>query len=722
MSPLALPIQDAMVTATAVLCALIGVFATLRRGHWLQTLLFSAAFMVVAAYEAALLGVLRADTSAAARTWASSVLGISALASWLWLGLSVVLARPQPMQQLVRASAYLALALAGCVAMFFLAGTPYVVREMVGVGGNAVLVLGDLGKVYLIYLVVVLVAIVMNLEGTLRSAPASTQRRLRAVMVALVLGAVASLVVVAMGLLSDGIRVVWLSAAAAPKFLVGSVTALALARRRLSDMSVPVARPVIYFSSVSLTIAGVFLLVMAGLSKLLPALPPEWKRGAVLLLMVGFALALVVFALIPRASRGIRRFIDRNFYSNRFDYRREWERVSRTLVPSARPQDLYRQVESLASAVFETERIVIHLRDPVSGEYRCVFASTGLAPEPLEEPLRPDNPLIQRLAGVREPLVFRAIRADLDLIPAAAENRELVKAIGAELCAPLFAGDDRVGLLWLSEKRIDEDYSAEDVEFLGTMAPQLGAALRFAHLAGELAETRQFESMHRLSSYVLHDIKNQVSGLSLMLGNARRHISDPEFQRDAMRVVERTVGNLKELMTQMSAVSRPVRLRPVESPVHALFASAAQAAGMAEGTHAGITFRIECDSELCAMLDTEQMARVLTNLLVNAREALEGPGVITLEAVHSVKSTNGELLLQVHDDGRGMTDEFVRNSLFRPFSTTKSAGLGIGLAHSKSIVEAHGGTIVVRSAPGRGTTFEVRVPRVAAARVLGGEA
>ena len=138
---------------------------------------------------------------------------------------------------------------------------------------------GTMGKIYLMYLVIVMVAVLMNLERMLRTAPASAQRRLRPMFVAFLVGILSELLVVSAGLLYSGLRVTWLVASAAPMFVSGVVTALALARRRLSDVSVPMARPVIYYSSVSLTIAGIFMLTMAVLSKLLPILSPESRHA-----------------------------------------------------------------------------------------------------------------------------------------------------------------------------------------------------------------------------------------------------------------------------------------------------------------------------------------------------------------------------------------------------------------------------------------------------------
>jgi hypothetical protein len=554
-----------------------------------------------------------------------------------------------------------------------------------------------------------MVAVVMNLERMLRNAPATAQRRLRPMFVAFLIGILSELLVVSAALLYSGLRVSWLVLSAAPMFGSGVVTALALARRSLSDLSVPVARPVIYYSSVSLTLAGVFLLTMAVLSKILPVLTPEWKQ----VVSLGFYLLVggggLVLTLSPRANRAVKRFIDRNFYANRYDYRREWERVSNAIAPTGRPEDISRHIETLVCSVFDAERAAIYLRDEPEGPFRRVHGSPAM-PAAIDA----SNPLVQELARSRQPLVFGDVAGDLDLIPAAVENRAAIQALSAAVCAPLAVGDLLVGLLWLSEKRSDEEYSYEDVEFLGAMVRHLAGALWFARQAEQLAETRQLETLHRLSSYVLHDIKNHVSGLSLVVENARRHLSNPEFQRDAMAVVERTVSSLRELMGHVASVSRPPEARPELCRVPELLEEAAAASGLASaaGTGPGPRLTTHCDAAEPVKLDRRLIQRVLVNLLINAREAIVEGGEIELTArlEGGGGGGRGALVLAVRDDGRGMSDEFVRAGLFRPFNSTKPGGLGVGLAQCKAILEAQGGSISVETQAGRGTTFLVRLP------------
>lgn len=701
------PIQVSLVTACALLAAWIGILGTLRRGHWLTTLLFSASFLALAAFLAGVVGMLHADTAGSGRMWATYLAGVSALASWLWLSMSVVLARPDPWTQIRNAGAYLTLALVGCVAMFAASDTPFIVREVQGTGGDAVIVLGGMGKVYLMYLVVVMVAVLMNLERMLRTAPASAQRRLRAMFLAVLFGILSQLLVVSGGLLFGGLRAAWMAASAAPLFGAGVVTSFALARRRLSDMSVPVARPVIYYSSVSLTLAGAFLLTMAVLSKVLPVLTPEWKRAVsvVFYLLVGGGGLLL--AASPRTSRAVKRFIDRNFYANRYDYRREWERVTNAITPTASPEEIARQAEALLGSLFESQRIALYLRDE-RGDLERVHGPPAM-PASIPE----DNPMVRHMAATRVPVTLAEIADDIDLIPLAVENRDAARVLDAAVCSPLVVGDDLVGLLWLSAKRTDEDYSIEDLEFLAAVSRQIASALWFARQAEALARTRQLESLNRLSSFVLHDIKNQVSGLSLVVENARRHLANPEFQRDALAVVERTVASLRGLMGQVASVSRAPELRPEACAVKGLVESALAAAGLAPGGADGLVVTATVSAPGPARLDRAYVERVLVNLLTNAREALPGGhGEIALDA--RVETGNGadagDLVIEVRDSGRGMSEDFVRHGLFRPFSTTKPDGLGIGLAQVRSIVEAHGGAIEVASSPGEGSTFRVRFP------------
>jgi putative PEP-CTERM system histidine kinase len=699
-------LQQAAVSASAMLLVAIGLIAMLQRGQWLVTLLFSASFLSLGALQAGALGLLRASSPGSAHVWADYLGRVSALSSWLWLSLSVLLGRPEPRRQLREAGAPLALSLAVCLLLFILARSSLVLDSVSLDAGGAVILLGPLGKAYLGYLALVMLLVLLNMEGMLRAAPASAQRRIGGLFLSILVAVLAELLVVSAGVLRGRVQASWLAAAAPVLFVAGSSAALALARRRLRDMSVPVGRPVVYYSSVSITLAVAFLVVTFAVSRVLPAMSTGFRAWVVFGFLVFVAGGAIVLMVQPASGRAIRRFVDRNFYAYRYDYRAEWGRVSRALSPSAAPEEVCRQIETLASEIFDADHIAIHFREDPAGAFRLLYGPPG-SPTTLEA----THPVVRWFERERWPVLFSGPGLDPELAAGIEASKLLRTSLGAAVCTPLAVEEPVIALLWLSGKRGDEAWSEEDLEFLAAMSRQLASALWFSRQAERIAEARQLESLQRLSSFVLHDMKNHVSGLALVVDNARRHMGNPDFQRDAMAVVERTVRSLRELMLQVSGVSTPPA--PQLSPValRDLVSEALVESGLALDSTPGLHVEVTVPDSAEAVLDRRQLGRVLVNLLVNAREALTGDGTISVRAI-LVAGVEGsrEAVIEVSDSGRGMSEEFIRTKLFKPFSTTKKGGLGVGLAQCRGIVEAHGGTIDARSRMGEGTVFTVRVP------------
>lgn len=708
-------LQQAGVSASAMLLLAIGVIAVLQRGQWLITLLFSASFLALGALQAGVLGLLRADTVTSAHVWADYLARVSALASWLWLALSVLLGRPEPSRQLREAGAPLALSLIACLALFGLARSPLVLDSVVLGPEGPIVVLGPLGKAYLAYLAITMLLVLLNMEGMLRAAPASAQRRLGGLFLSILVAVLTELLVVSAGVLQGRVEVAWLATASPLLFVSGCTAALALARRRLRDMSVPVGRPVVYYSSVSITLAVAFLVLTFALSRVLPALSTEFRAYVVVAFLVFVAGGAILLMVQPATGRAIRRFVDRNFYAYRYDYRREWGRVSAALSPAAAPEDVCRQVETLMREIFDADHVAIHFREDPAGAFRLLYG-----PSDTPTTLEATHPLVRWFERERWPVLFSDRALDPEVAQAIESSKLLRTSVGAAVCAPLAVAEPVIALLWLSPKRGDEAWSEEDLEFLTAMSRQLASALWFSRQAERMAEARQLESLQRLSSFVLHDMKNHVSGLALVVDNARRHMGNPDFQRDAMAVVERSVRSLRELMAQVSGVSAAPQPQRAAVALRDLVSDALVESGLALGGTPGLQVEVVVPEGAEAVVDRTQIGRVLVNLLVNAREALGTGGRIGVRAI-TVSGASGqrEAVIEVSDDGRGMTEEFLRTKLFKPFSTTKKGGLGVGLAQCRSIVEAHGGTIDARSRPGEGTVFTVRLPAGPASVVEG---
>jgi signal transduction histidine kinase len=180
------------------------------------------------------------------------------------------------------------------------------------------------------------------------------------------------------------------------------------------------------------------------------------------------------------------------------------------------------------------------------------------------------------------------------------------------------------------------------------------------------------------------------------------HYQDPQFREDALRGISKTVAHINDVISRLTVLRHELAVQAVECDLNELVTDTLNAQGQATG--------MELVKELRPLpkvrLDPAQIQRVLTNLVLNAREALGSGGVIRVET----SQRNGWVVLSVSDNGSGMSAEFIQARLFRPFQTTKKKGIGIGMFHSKMIVEAHRGRIEVESEPAKGSAFRVLLP------------
>jgi signal transduction histidine kinase len=224
-------------------------------------------------------------------------------------------------------------------------------------------------------------------------------------------------------------------------------------------------------------------------------------------------------------------------------------------------------------------------------------------------------------------------------------------------------------------------------------------------------ESRQFESFVRLSAMLTHDLKNAIEGLSLTVGNMERHFDNPQFRTDALKGLTSATDKLKALVARLARPltslsgehKKPtnVDLVPIIQRVVAMTAEPMR------GKHKIVT---RLPPNLFALVDAARVEEVIENLVLNAFEAMtDVGGTLTIEAG---PAANGAPMFTVSDTGRGMSRTFIENRLFRPFSTTKKTGIGLGLYTCREVIQASAGAIDVESVEGVGTTFRVVLPSV----------
>jgi signal transduction histidine kinase len=205
-----------------------------------------------------------------------------------------------------------------------------------------------------------------------------------------------------------------------------------------------------------------------------------------------------------------------------------------------------------------------------------------------------------------------------------------------------------------------------------------------------------------MSAFFVHDLKNAAASLNLMLQNLPVHFDDPAFREDALRGIGNIARRIDEMIGRLTTLRQRPDFKPVETDLNQIVS---QALDNLDGMpHVELTRELQPLPRV--LVDREQIQSVVTNLLLNARDALGPGGRIRV----STEDLGDSIVLSVADNGCGMSAAFLKDSLFRPFQSTKKNGLGIGMFQSRMIVETHRGTIRVESETGKGSTFQVSLP------------
>jgi len=271
----------------------------------------------------------------------------------------------------------------------------------------------------------------------------------------------------------------------------------------------------------------------------------------------------------------------------------------------------------------------------------------------------------------------------------------------ASLLVPLLSSGRLVGVLTVGADRSGRGLDREAREFLRVLAVHAASEFHKAELLESLVRTREAEAFQTFSTFLLHDLKNFASTLSLIAKNAVRHNANPDFQLDAFRSIFDTAEKMKRLCNGLRTFSTNLaankKLDDVNEIVNALVREFEP--------NLATCLKLNLTPVPKIQIDRQEFSRVLQNLILNANEAYsQGPIEI------STRSEDSGIVICVKDTGKGIPKEFIERGLFQPFHTTKGDGLGIGLFQSKKIVEAHHGSIEVESSEEKGTIVRIVLP------------
>lgn len=470
---------------------------------------------------------------------------------------------------------------------------------------------------------------------------------------------------------------------------------LATVRNRDWTIDVSVSRNVV-FRSTALLLSGIYLLAVAGAGYYVRSFGGDWGKAVQTAFLFAALLLLALLFSSGTMRARLRVFISKNFFSYRYDYREEWLRFTDLLAtPSAELNIAERSIKALADLV-ESPGGALWLQAE-DGTYRP--AGRWNVPE-IDRDEHAGSSLVGFLVRTSWVVDLAEQRRIPDRYPDLTLPDWLGEIPGAWLLIPLPSTEALIGFVVLVGPRTSVEMNWEVRDLLKTAARQAASFLGHVRAAEALIEAKQFDTFNRMSAFVVHDLKNLVAQLSLMLRNAERHVANPEFQQDMLGTIQHVVDRMNRLLMQLRAGTTPVE--NAKSVDLATIVERVRAVHCNGGHNIGI----DVQAGLRAMGHDERLERVIGHLVQNAVDATPPDGHIGIRAY----AEQGDAVVEVADTGQGMTPEFVREHLFKPFHTTKPAGMGIGAYESHQYVAELGGRIVVESTPGVGTRIRVMLP------------
>jgi putative PEP-CTERM system histidine kinase len=450
------------------------------------------------------------------------------------------------------------------------------------------------------------------------------------------------------------------------------------------------------FHTASLLGAGIYLLLMAGAGYYLRLFGGEWGDVVQTVFMFAAAMLLVLLMFSGTLRARLRVFLSKHFFSYRYDYREEWLNFTRTLTEGQPGERLCeRTVEALARLV-ESPGGALWMREGEAGYQRASYWNWA----DLKGTEPADSSFILWLADKQWVVDLDEMKTRRDLYGDLDTPDWIQQAGDAWLVVPLMLHDELLGFVVLKHSLGKLSFNWEVSDLLKVASRQAAANLAQMRAANQLIVARQFESFNRTTTFVIHDLKNLIAQLSLLLANAEKHKDNPEFQADMLDTVENAVTRMNKVLAQLRRGSEPAQAQSV-----------ALADILADAVASKQAFKLRPAVELPpaglrVRAERERLTRAIGHLLQNALEATPANGQVSLRGFEE----GGQAVVEIIDSGLGMDDTFIRTRLFQPFDSTKGAGMGIGAYECRETIHALGGQLDVESLPGRGTRFRICLP------------
>ena len=562
--------------------------------------------------------------------------------------------------------------------------------------------IGTAGTVlYLVQLITALL-VLMNLERTFRAAIGTVRWRIKFMLLGLGVLFLVRLYTASQALLFRGIDPALQSLNSVAMIVACLLILRTLFRAGHFGRDVYPSHSVLQ-GSVTILLVGTYLLVVGIFAKIVVYLGGDASFAVKTLVVFVLLVVLAVLLQSDRVRLHLRRFISRHFQRPLYDYGTMWRKFTEGTASRVEQTDLCRALVGLISEMFQALSVSIWLVDDKKDSLNFA-ASTSLPGAVSRHPFPEQGEaleVIHHFQSHPDPVDIDLARGDWAAALRRWQPGEFPNG-GHRVCIPLIGRGEVLALIILGDRVGGALFTLQDFDMLKCVADHAAGCLLNVQLSQNLLQAKEHEAFQTMAAFFVHDLKNAASTLNLMLQNLPEHFDDPAFREDALRGVGKSVAHINHLISRLSQLRHELKISPRESDLNEVVAGVvtefAKETGFVIELNPGALPRV--------LLDREQFAKVVTNLILNGSEAMAGSGRLQL----ATSQAGGWAVLSATDQGCGMSAEFLAKSLFRPFQTTKRSGLGIGMFQSKMIVEAHGGRIAVESTPGQGTTFRVLLP------------
>ncbi len=471
---------------------------------------------------------------------------------------------------------------------------------------------------------------------------------------------------------------------------------------RLLNRKIFISRKVVY-SSVVPSILTVYLLGFGLVSLTMKTFDLELSYVLKWLFLVLGCFSIGFFAFSGKVRSRIQFFISTNFYVNKYEYRDEWLALSQELQGALTENDVVAALEQVLSDSLYTTKIFIWLGDPSKG-YKLISAPILSDMSNESNKIAPIDPLIYFILAYSHFHLH-----DTDPNPAwenvANTKKTLLHNLNLTLITPISVGEHLIGLIGLGPEYTGGEYGHDDFDLLTVLGSQTASALMAVRMAEGLAHAREQQAWERLSAFVLHDIKNASTMLSLLQENAPEHIHEPEFQQDMLELMGDALKRMGRVEKRLLSLKDEVKPDIQNLNLNQFLETSCQRLKI---QLPAITIQYEYTDEIQINTDSELLFSILENLLLNAFEAKKAD--VQIEIKTYLENDKKQAVITISDNGPGIAEELLPDVLFEPFKTGKQGGSGIGLWQARKVLSSLKGSASAKNTPQGGAQFTITLP------------